>query len=104
MKKFTAIVFLCQSNENENDERAQQTGTLCLENVQLYSHASVGLVPVRSAQVVATLSDLSLPHFPRNRLWRFREKWGSMAGDVLVAVTCIPVRDKRRKISQLKRA
>ena len=65
-----------------------------LENVQLYLHASVGLVPVRSAQVMATLSYLSCPHFPGNRLWRFPGKWGRVEGGSLVAATCIPDRDE----------
>ena len=43
---------------------------------------------------MATLSYLSCPHFPGNRLWRFPGKWGRVEGGSLVAATCIPDRDK----------
>ena len=43
---------------------------------------------------MATLSYLSYPHFPGNRLWRFPGKWVRVEGGGLVAATCIPDRDK----------
>ena len=43
---------------------------------------------------MATLSDLSFPHFPGNRLRRFPGKWGRVASGGLVAASCIPDRGK----------
>ena len=59
---------------------------------------------VRSAQVVATLSDLSLPPFSPESPKAIPGKMGGrMAGDVLVAATCIPDPGQaRRKINALK--
>ena len=43
---------------------------------------------------MATLSDLSFPHFHGNRLRRFPWKWGRVASGGLVATSCIPDRDE----------
>ena len=51
---------------------------------------------------MATLSDLSFPHFAGNRLRRFPAKWGRVASSGLVAASCIPDRDK--EIVQLLRS
>ena len=39
---------------------------------------------------MATLSNLSFPHFRGNRLRRFPRKWGRVASGDLVAASCIP--------------
>ena len=43
---------------------------------------------------MATLSDLSFPHFHGNLLWRFPWKWGRVASGGLVAASCVPDRDE----------